>query len=147
MKKLLVVLLAVCLLFAFAACGSEPATDEIPVDEQQGEVVPDDVITPEETPDYTGEYTNENGDTVSLIKNEDNTYAITIGITRLTTFEGTGNIMDGAVEFIVTDPNGGEVDGIFYPAAEGDTYEVNFTVSNWELLEAGSIFTGFTAAK
>ena len=30
MKKLLVVLLAVCMLFAFAACGSEPAVDDNP---------------------------------------------------------------------------------------------------------------------
>lgn len=96
--------------------------------------------------EFTGEFKNEDGDTVSIKKSGD-TYDVTIGICRLANFEGKGEARDGAVHFELTDPNGGKVAGYFFksPAKEG-TFEVTFAESSWDLLESGSSFTGFTPA-
>lgn len=109
----------------------------------QGEVDGDDVGMDFPQIEYTGSYTDADFDTVEMVKNEDNTYSVKIGITRLAEFEGTGNIEDGAVYFTVTDPNGGDVVGVFHPA-ENDTFTLKFIQSTWNLLEEGTTFEGFT---
>ncbi|MCQ2448450.1 MAG: hypothetical protein MJ073_06015, partial [Oscillibacter sp.] len=62
---------------------------------------------------------------------------------RLASFEGQGNIMDGAVEFTVKDPNGNDMSGIFYPTEYEDVYNLTFTESTWSLLESGTTIENF----
>ena len=59
MKKLLVILLAVCMLFAFAACASteEPATEDTSATDVQEDVTPEAApeVAPEEAPEAAPE--------------------------------------------------------------------------------------------
>ncbi len=98
-----------------------------------------------ETPSYEGHYTDADENTIEFTSTPTGIYNVEIGIVGLTSFSGEGNIMDGAVEFSVKDPNDGDVYGIFYP--DNGEYALNFTQSDWELLESNTIFSGFTPDK
>ena len=76
-------------------------------------------------------------------RNEDGTYSIEISITRLCVLEGRANDVDGAAEFVVEDPNGGSMSGIFYTNGD-DTYTVMFTEADWTYIKTGDKFEGFT---
>lgn len=53
MKKLLVILLAVCMLFAFAACATteEPATEDTSATDVQEDVTPEEGVVDEAAPE------------------------------------------------------------------------------------------------
>ena len=89
---------------------------------------------------YIGSFGADNN-TVQFSLNEQGGYDVVVGIYRLTTLEGKGNIMDGAVELALIDPNGGEMYGIFYP--DGESYTLKITQSTWQLLPAETAFEGF----
>ena len=89
---------------------------------------------------YIGSFSAENN-SVEFTLNEQGGYNVVVGIYRLTTMEGKGNNMDGAVELELTDPNGGKMYGIFYP--DGESYTLKITQSTWELLPAETMFEGF----
>lgn len=97
--------------------------------------------------DYTGHYLNGQDDSVCssvrMTQTEPGTYDVQIDIYRLASFEGQGNIMDGAVEFTVKDPNGNDMCGIFYPTEYEDVYNLTFTESTWSLLESGTTIENF----
>ena len=89
---------------------------------------------------YIGSFGADNN-TVQLDLNGQGGYDAVIGLYRLTTMEGKGNIMDGAVELELTDPNGGTMYAIFYP--DGESYTLKITQSTWQLLPAETVFEGF----
>lgn len=95
-----------------------------------------------EAVDYTGSYTTEEGSTAEVVSTEEG-YDVSFGLFRLAQLDGTGTNMDGAMEVELKDPNEGEMYGVFYPAEDG-TFTLNITQSQWDLLEAGTEFTGFT---
>lgn len=92
--------------------------------------------------DYEGEYENENGDEVSITRNEDGSYAISISIVRLCLLEGEANDLDASAEFLVKDPNGKDMTGNFHKN-EDDTYSFIITGSTWEYINNQDEFTGF----
>ena len=109
-------------------------------------IVEEDEIEEVEEPiaemDYVGEWMDENQDTVTVTATDEG-YDVVISIVRLAQFEGKGNDMDGAIEFVGTDPNEEEITAILYPAEDG-TCTLKFTTSTWNLLPAETEFTGFT---
>lgn len=96
---------------------------------------------------YSGTYTDGDpeagADTVTLTDKGQGQFDAEISIFRLAQFEGHGSIMDGAMELELTDPNGGTMYGIFYPADSG-TFILKITQSSWNLLPAETCFEGFT---
>ena len=96
---------------------------------------------------YSGFYLNgddaSNSDTVNLTLCDDGSYTVDINLFSLSELYGSGNIVDDAIEFVVEDPNCGDLSGIFYPEASGETYSITITDSQWEPLETGSVIEGF----
>lgn len=87
--------------------------------------------------DYSGVYTDKQGteDVYSeliLKKSEDDTYAFTMGIYRVTTLEGIANGADGSFRFVCEDPN---VEGDIM--IEGDEAKVIITASSFEYIAVG----------
>ena len=104
--------------------------------------------SPDEPPvapayDYEGTYTDADESSVVMERNEDGTYRMEISIIRLCSLEGEANDVDGAAEFMVTDPNGNDMTGVFY-VNDDDTYTIYFTESDWEYIKTGDSFEGFT---
>ena len=93
--------------------------------------------------DYEGSYTDEDNDTIVMTRQEDGTYSIEIGIFRLCSLEGEANDVDGAVEFMVADPNGNDMTGVLY-VNDDDTYTIYFTEADWTYIKTGDSFEGFT---
>ena len=85
-------------------------------------------------------------ETIVFTPLEDGTFGVDLSIFRLSQFPGTGSIMDAAVEMVLTDPNGGEMCAIFFPAEDG-TFTLRITQSTWSLLPEGEEFTGFVPAE
>ncbi len=98
----------------------------------------------ESIPNFTGTYSDGNYNDVRLIAVGDGTYYMEIGIYRLTTFDAKGSNADGNVEFAVIDPAGGNITGTFCRAEDGESWTLTFVSSDWDLLESGTEFTGFT---
>lgn len=66
---------------------------------------------------------------MKIRKKDDGTYDVEIGIFRLASFEdGVGNVTDKGQEFVTTEPNGNNMNGII--TVDGDTAVVTFTESN-----------------
>lgn len=104
----------------------------------QGDAYGDDEIFPS---DYSGTYSDGNNNEVVMVKNG-SSYDVRIDIYRLTRFEGSGNIEDGAVYSLIKDPNGNDMVAVFFPAGDG-SFTLRFAQSNWELMEEGTDFAGF----
>ena len=94
---------------------------------------------------FSGFYLNgddaANSDTVNLTLCDDGSYTVDINLFSLSELYGSGNIVDDAIEFVVEDPNGGELCGTF--SANGESYSITVTDSQWEPLETGSVVEGF----
>lgn len=95
--------------------------------------------------DYSGVWSAEDGSTISFLPNGDGTYAVTVGIVRLAEFEGEGGCVDGAVEMVLTDPNGNSMSANFHPSANtrDDGFTLIITESQWSLAETGTEFEHF----
>lgn len=93
--------------------------------------------------DYEGTYTDADGDIITFVRNEDGGYSIEISILRLCQLEGEANDMDGAAEFLVQDPNGNDMTGVFY-INEDNTYTALFTGADWTYIKKDDRFEGFT---
>lgn len=93
--------------------------------------------------DYEGSYIDGDNDTIVMTRQEDGTYSIEIGIFRLCSLEGEANDVDGAAEFMVTDPNGNDMTGVIY-VNDDDTYTIYFTEADWTYIKTGDSFEGFT---
>ena len=93
--------------------------------------------------DFSGIYKNNEESDVTITKTDAGHYNFVIGIFRLCEMEGTATNMDAAVETILTDPNGNELNGIFFPNEDG-TFTFKVTASTWNYLEVGQEVKGFT---
>lgn len=98
------------------------------------------------TVDYAGTYrdgdASDSSNEVVIVK-KDGGYDVTVSIFRLAEFDGVGYNEDGAVYFVLQDPNGKEMTAVFFPA-EDDSYILRFMQSEWDLLEAETDFAGFS---
>lgn len=92
--------------------------------------------------DYEGTYTDADGNTVTMVRKEDGTYSMEISIFRLCLLEGEANDVDGGSEFMVEDPNGKDMTGVFY-VNDDDTYTIYFTEADWTYIKTGDSFEGF----
>lgn len=92
--------------------------------------------------DYEGEYENENGDTVSMVRNENGMYTISISIVKLCQLDGEANDVDSGAEFLVKDPNGNDMTGVFH-TNEDETYSFIITGSEWEYINNQDEYIGF----
>ena len=90
-----------------------------------------------------GHYEDENSNTVDIMYTGMSTYDVTIGINRLSTFDGIGRFEEGCVKFTVEAPDGSTITGRFFHAVEGEGFDLCFTDSQWDLLEGGTSFEGF----
>lgn len=90
-----------------------------------------------------GHYEDGDFDTVDLEYAGMGVYQVTIGIYRLSTFEGEGRWEEDSVKFTVEAPDGSSITGRFFPSVDGDDYSLSFTDSQWDLLESGALFEGF----
>ncbi len=151
MKKTLAVLLALAMVLCFVSCGEKKETSpdgsdaaETVQQEQQSPV--EEITTEDEVPDpYLGVFSDENGSTLEIGLTENTTHSVKMNITRLANFDdGEGNMSDGGLSFMVTDPNGGPLYGMINidPEDAGqNTMVVVITDSTWSLLPNDTEFT------
>ncbi|MBQ0134685.1 MAG: hypothetical protein KBS46_06125 [Clostridiales bacterium] len=98
----------------------------------------------EDTPVLTeSHYEDADFDTVDVEYVGMNVYKITIGLYRLSTFEGEGHWEEESLKFTVEAPDGSSIDGRFYPCEDADSFALCFTESKWSLLESGTVLEGF----
>lgn len=90
-----------------------------------------------------GHYENADFDTVDVEYTDTDAYKVTIGLYRLSTFEGEGVWEEGSLKFTVQAPDGTDIDGRFFPSVDTEGFSLCFTDSQWGLLESGSTFEGF----
>lgn len=95
--------------------------------------------------EYEGTYDDGNYNGIVLTKNSDGSYAAEVTFYRLAVMEGSANVMDEAIEMVLSDPNDGEMTAILYPAENG-TFTLKITGSTWDLLKTGTEFAGFKAS-
>lgn len=95
---------------------------------------------------YEGTYADsedEGANQFSAALNEDGTYNVEVAIFRLCDMTGVGTIEDGALSLVLEDPNGGEMNAVFYPVEETNSFTLQVTKSDWELLPEGETFENF----
>ena len=119
MGFLLLLLFAACL---WTACGEK----DTPESNQTG--------------DYSGRYTDKQGtgdvySELELRRNEDGTYAVTVGIYRVTTLEGTAA---GALHFVSDAASGPAVEGTI--SIDGGKAEMTITASDFPEIPAGTVY-------
>lgn len=122
---LLLLLFAACL---WTACGEKepPEAEDTPESNQ--------------TVDYSGRYTDKQGTSdvyseLELRRNEDGTYAVTVGIYRVATLEGTA---DGALRFASDAAPGPAVEGTI--SIDGGKAEMTITASDFPEIPAGTAY-------
>ena len=91
---------------------------------------------------YEGTYLDQDNNEPNLFisyRRNDGKYDVQIGIFRLTSLDdGIGTIGDDGLSFVATDAAGNPIGGVI--TLSGDTAEVTFNNTTWELLEPGSQF-------
>ena len=93
---------------------------------------------------YIGKFADEDGSTLEIGLTEYATHSVKLSIIRLASFDdGEGNMSDGGLSFMATDPNGKPIYGMISFDPEDlsqNTLIVVFTDSTWELLPNGTEF-------
>lgn len=119
-----------CAALTMTACGTveNQETEQKDVYTLEGEKI---------QTDYSGTYTDKMGtediySELILEKQQDDTYAFTMGIYRITTLEGTATGADGTFHFVSDAPI---VEGDI--KIEGDVAEVTITASAFEYIAVG----------
>lgn len=98
------------------------------------------IETPKNQIDYSGKYTDKQGTTdiyseLELQLQADGSYAFTMGIYRLTTFDGIATYKDGELHFVTDEPT---VEGNI--VINGDNAEVTITKSISEYINVGDTY-------
>ena len=98
-----------------------------------------------ETDPYIGRFTAADGSSLKIGLTENMTHSVDLSIFRLASFDdGEGNMSDGGLSFLATDPNGDPIYGMITldeEDPEQNTMIVTFTDSTWSLLPNGTEFT------
>ncbi len=94
---------------------------------------------------YLGEFADEDGNkALEIGLTANGTHSVSLNIVRLASFDdGEGNMSDGGLRFMATDPNGNPIFGMINLDAGDpaqDTLIVAITDSTWELLPNGTEF-------
>ena len=94
---------------------------------------------------YLGEFADENGNkSLEIGLTEAATHSVKLSIIRLANFDdGEGNLSDGGLSFMATDPNGNPIYGMINIDPEDpdqNTLIVEITDSTWDLLPNGTEF-------
>ena len=94
---------------------------------------------------YLGEFADENGNkSLEIGLTESATHSVKLSIIRLANFDdGEGNLSDGGLSFMATDPNGNPIYGMINIDPEDldqNTLIVEITDSTWDLLPNGTEF-------
>lgn len=129
--------------FLYAKCDDKKI---VPIEIQNyyetGEL-PDYMLEAQMTIDYVGDYINPDLHSVSIKESDENGYYnVSISIIRLTTLNGVGNIVDGAMEISSDFGDGKVISAVFYPSSE-NTFELKITQSDWDYLPAEETFSDF----
>ena len=93
---------------------------------------------------FLGEYTrSEDGSTLTITKNEDDTFTVSMNITRLCNLEGgIGTFTNHKISFEIDDPSEGKLSGEIY-RDEDNNLTVKITDSEWSLLPTDEVLEGF----
>lgn len=129
--------------FLYTKCDDiKIVPEEIQKYYETGEL-PDYMLEAQMTIDYVGDYINPDLHSVSITESDENGYYnVSISIIRLTTLNGVGNIVDGAMEISSDFGDGNVISAVFYPGSD-DTFELKITQSDWDYLPAGETFSDY----
>lgn len=75
---------------------------------------------------------------IDIVKSDDDKYVVDIGIYRLTSITGTGELTDEGMKFTATDAAGNPISGVI--TVEDQTATLIFTDSTWGYLPNGSTY-------
>ena len=93
---------------------------------------------------YLGKFADADGSTLEIGLTEYATHSVKLSIIRLASFDdGEGNMSDGGLSFMATDPNGKPIYGMINFDPEDlnqNTLIIVFTDSTWDLLPNGTEF-------
>ncbi|MDE6014919.1 MAG: hypothetical protein K2H41_04310 [Acetatifactor sp.] len=89
---------------------------------------------------YIGEYLDSDvmDPNLEIAEDEDGQYIVQIGIFRLTSIEGVGELTEDGMRFTATDAAGNPISGVI--TVEDQTATVTFTDSTWTYLPNGSSY-------
>lgn len=89
---------------------------------------------------YIGEYLDSDvmDPNLEIAEGEDGQYIVQIGIFRLTSIEGVGELTEDGMRFTATDAAGNPISGVI--TVEDQTATVTFTDSTWTYLPNGSSY-------
>ncbi len=89
---------------------------------------------------YIGEYLDSDvmDPNLEIAEGENGQYIVQIGIFRLTSIEGVGELTEEGMRFTATDAAGNPIGGVI--TVEDQTATVTFTDSTWEYLPDGSAY-------
>lgn len=89
---------------------------------------------------YIGEYLDFDvrEPNLEIAEGDNGQYIVQIGIYRLTTLEGVGELTEDGMRFTATDAAGNPIVGVI--TVEDQTATVTFTDSTWEYLPDGSVY-------
>ncbi len=126
MKYKMSALLCVGIIMLCGCAGSLPGQIEINTEQDAalyiGEYLDSDVMDPN----------------LEIAEGENGQYIVQIGIFRLTSIEGVGELTEEGMRFTATDAAGNPIGGVI--TVEDQTATVTFTDSTWEYLPDGSAY-------
>lgn len=86
---------------------------------------------------YIGTYLDSYS-SMDIVKGDDDKYVVDIGLHRLTSLTGIGELTDEGMKFTATDAAGNPISGVI--TVEDQTATVTFTNSTWDYLPNGSTY-------